>query len=386
MSQSGTVLIVEDNELSLKMARSLLQNEGYKTLEASNADAGIRLARDHQPNLILMDMHLPVKSGYEASQELKKIPETRDIPIVAFTALAMEEEQKRALDQGCSGVISKPINIRNFAQSVETFMAAGGTPRRNTPSPTDQASTINEDASTCPQCRVKVEKATRDLEEFLYGASHDLQAPLRKIQQFAGLLEESITKGDAAQQESQVYLNKLSRSAGEMESLLQSLLVLSRIDRKGGSLTNCPLDETAARAINRYRDTIRDCGARVEVGRLDCVEADPHQIQLVFQELLENALKFRKEGQQSVIRIEGGRLDDAVYEIRVEDNGIGFAEGDGEQAFRPFQRLIGGGYTGHGIGLAIVKKIIERHQGKITAQSKPGVGTCFRIQLPLARQ
>lgn len=120
--KSCTILIVEDNELSLEMAKILLQAAGYKTLEATNAEAGIHLAKEHLPALILMDMHLPVKSGYEATRELKTIPETEHIPIVAFTALAMEEEQKRALAYGCAGVINKPIDIQNFADTVGSFI------------------------------------------------------------------------------------------------------------------------------------------------------------------------------------------------------------------------------------------------------------------------
>lgn len=122
MSHAAKILIVEDNEMSMKMAKTLLQVAGYDTLEADNADLGIRLAREHHPNLILMDMHLPQKSGYEASQELKSDPETGNIPIIAFTALAMREEQQRALAHGCAGVISKPIDIRHFAQTVAEFL------------------------------------------------------------------------------------------------------------------------------------------------------------------------------------------------------------------------------------------------------------------------
>lgn len=124
MSRNGTILIIEDNEMSLKMAKTLLQIAGYATLEARNAETGIHMAKEHLPNLILMDMHLPVKSGYEASQELRAMPETESIPIVAFTALAMEEEQKKALAHGCAGVICKPIDIKSFAQTIESFLEA----------------------------------------------------------------------------------------------------------------------------------------------------------------------------------------------------------------------------------------------------------------------
>jgi two-component system cell cycle response regulator DivK len=104
------------------MAQCLLYIAGYQILEAKNADEGIHLARSFHPDLILMDIHLPIKSGYEASKELKNYPETSTIPIVAFTSLAMGNEQKRALAHGCVGVITKPIDIKQFAKTVGSFL------------------------------------------------------------------------------------------------------------------------------------------------------------------------------------------------------------------------------------------------------------------------
>lgn len=142
----GKILIVEDNELGLKMAKKLLNMAGYQTIDAVSAEDSIRLAIQYSPDLILMDMHLPDKNGYAASQELKSIPQTAHIPIVAFTALAMPEEQKKAMEYGCIGVISKPIDATSFAKTVGSYL----------PSAIDSRRTEEETSSSLPDKRLKI--------------------------------------------------------------------------------------------------------------------------------------------------------------------------------------------------------------------------------------
>lgn len=117
-----TILIVEDNPMSLHIAKELLEPEGFEVIEAKDAVAGIELAVHSQPDLILMDMHLPGKDGYTACRELKANAETKHIPIVGFTAFSMDEDQEKARANGCSGVIGKPIDVDTFAQSVASYL------------------------------------------------------------------------------------------------------------------------------------------------------------------------------------------------------------------------------------------------------------------------
>ncbi|HEY9687425.1 MAG TPA: ATP-binding protein [Coleofasciculaceae cyanobacterium] len=391
MSQNGTILIVEDNEMSLKMAQSLLQLAGYATLEASNAEVGIHLAKEHLPNLILMDMHLPVKSGYEASQELKSLPETESIPIVAFTALAMEGEQKRAISHGCTGVISKPIDIKSFAQTVESFITPGSCPDAPIQSSClhPRMPVLLPEAPACIRPTEKPDKARQDLarqdlEGFLLGASHDLQGPLRKIQQFASLLEQTLSDKVQPGDEIQEALKGISRNAKEMETLLRALLTLARIDYEVQPFKEISLAEVVQGALNRYQTQLRLLNAQVAVGELTHLPADFQQMQLVFEELIGNALKFHREGERPFIQIQGSFSTAGTYEITVRDQGTGFEKLYSERIFKPFQRLHSSGkYSGNGLGLAIVAKIIERHSGTITATGSPGDGAVFTIRLPL---
>jgi CheY-like chemotaxis protein len=124
MSQQtkGTVLIIEDNILNLDMACELLEMDGFSTLRAEDSFDGIRLARKNHPDLILMDLHLPFQDGFVTTKTLKMDPDLKDIPIVAFTALAMREDQEKAINHGCSGIISKPIDVNSFAKTIEGFL------------------------------------------------------------------------------------------------------------------------------------------------------------------------------------------------------------------------------------------------------------------------
>jgi two-component system cell cycle response regulator DivK len=119
-----TILIIEDNEMNMEIASILLESHQYHVLQAEDGEMGLELALIHKPDLILMDMHMPSKDGFELCALLKKNPETAHIVIVAFTALVLEEDRKRALASGCRGIIAKPIEVATFVQTVGTYLSS----------------------------------------------------------------------------------------------------------------------------------------------------------------------------------------------------------------------------------------------------------------------
>jgi two-component system cell cycle response regulator DivK len=120
-----TVLIVEDNELNMKLAVAILEPEGYRLLEAADAEAGLEMAREHRPDLILMDVQLPGMDGLTAISILKKDPELKKIPVLVLTSYAMEEDAKRARDAGADGYVTKPFVIQGFRDTVRNLLLAG---------------------------------------------------------------------------------------------------------------------------------------------------------------------------------------------------------------------------------------------------------------------
>jgi signal transduction histidine kinase len=182
------------------------------------------------------------------------------------------------------------------------------------------------------------------------------------------------------------YINRMQKAAGRMQNLLGSLLSYSRVSTKAEPLRGTHLKKSVESALSNLEIMIKEKNASVEVGDLPTVKADRVQMIQLFQNLIGNALKFHGENNSPYIKIYARKVADAneVYEICVQDDGIGFDERYVDKIFLPFQRLHGRSseYEGVGMGLAICRKIVERHGGKITARSEPGKGSTFIVTLP----
>lgn len=230
----------------------------------------------------------------------------------------------------------------------------------------------------------ELEMKNKELQDFAFIASHDLQEPLRKIQTFGDMLVRKFEH--VADEESRDYIRRMQRGAARMEALLSSLLIYSRAGTKAQCISQIDLNESAREAVSNLEIRLRETGGSVEIDSLPNIEADSSQITQVFQNLIGNALKFHKPDSKPLVRIYSRISETAgneAYEICVEDNGIGFDEKYLNRLFLPFQRLHGRSeYEGVGMGLAVCKKILERHCGTITARSIVGKGSTFVFRLP----
>ncbi len=224
----------------------------------------------------------------------------------------------------------------------------------------------------------KLEQSNQELSDFARVASHDLQEPLRKIQVFGDRLS---TKG-LVQSEGQLYLERMQDAAKRMSTLIQDLLALSRVTTKVQPLVSVELAQLVQEVISDLEIRIEEVGGTVEVGALPTVNADRLQMRQLFQNLIGNALKFQRPGVAPIVQV-WGQCTLEECQFVVTDNGIGFAKKDKERIFNVFERLHGRSeYQGTGVGLAICRKIVERHGGTIIAESTPGQGATFTITLP----
>ena len=223
----------------------------------------------------------------------------------------------------------------------------------------------------------------RELQDFAFIASHDLQEPLRKIRAFSDRLQRRYASELSA--EAADYLARSHQAAERMQGLIDDLLAYSRVAR-GKPFSRVDLNTVLASVLEDLEERLESSGGQVEAGLLPSLEADPTQMRQLLQNLVANALKFRSPERPPRVRIraEAIRLDGApAWELRVEDNGIGFEPRHAAKVFAPFQRLHARAeYEGTGIGLAIVRRIVERHRGTVRAEGRPGEGACFVIQLP----
>lgn len=231
----------------------------------------------------------------------------------------------------------------------------------------------------------KLERSNMELEQFAFIASHDLQEPLRKVKAFGERLSKRL--GDQIGEEEKDFLDRMQAASQRMNEMIDALLELSRVNMHGRTFVAVDLNEVAEIVISDLESRIETAGANVMVEKLPSLEADPVQMQQLLQNLLTNSLKYRRPNVSPEIIISGGLNEEktrpAMAQIIVQDNGVGFDERYAERIFQPFERLVGRSeYEGSGMGLAICKKIVERHSGSITARSKPGQGSTFIIKLP----
>ncbi|HEY9663906.1 MAG TPA: ATP-binding protein [Allocoleopsis sp.] len=238
----------------------------------------------------------------------------------------------------------------------------------------------------------KLEQSNRELQDFASVTSHDLQEPLRKIQAFGDLLVQEY--GELLPEPGNQYLQRMQNAAARMQALINDLLAFSRITTKAQPFSSVDLNQIVREVLSDLEIHIQTVGAKLEVSHLPTIDADPLQMRQLIQNLVSNALKFHQPSVPPVIQIQAEtnqrrtRANHAespeLCRILIEDNGIGFDEKYLDRIFTVFQRLhYRNEYEGTGVGLAICRKITERHGGSITANSSPGKGSTFIVTLPV---
>ena len=236
----------------------------------------------------------------------------------------------------------------------------------------------------------ELSRSNRELEDFAFVASHDLQEPLRKIQAFGDRLESSFS-ADLGERGLD-YMKRMRNAASRMSLLINDLLDFSRINTRGRDFAATDLNDVCSDSLDDLEIAIQESGTVVKVDKLPVIQADNSQLHQLFLNLLSNAIKFRKPDIAPVISITSAvhkpnimqqAVCDDWYVLEIKDNGIGFANEYAEKIFTPFQRLHGRTeYKGTGIGLAVCRRIVERHRGLIYASSEPGAGATFTLILP----
>jgi PAS domain S-box-containing protein len=227
----------------------------------------------------------------------------------------------------------------------------------------------------------RLELVNQELQEFAFIASHDLQEPLRKIQTFGNMLRTRCAT--ALDERGMDYLVRMENAATRMRGLIHDLLEFSRVTTRPAAYKPVDLREILNDIIEVFELRLPNEGTHIEISDLPVIDADESQMKQLFQNLVGNALKYKNDKEPPHIRIYGKKPDNEFCQIFVEDNGIGFEQEFAEKIFAPFQRLHPKGeYEGTGMGLAICRKIVERHGGTITARSRPGRGATFIITLP----
>jgi signal transduction histidine kinase len=241
----------------------------------------------------------------------------------------------------------------------------------------------------------ELKRSNQSLEEFAFAASHDLQEPLRKIYTFSDRLKQSLSGQLSAEQRS--AFDRIETASLRMKALIDDLLTYAQVSAKTEPFQSVDLSKAVRAVLQDFETAIMETGAVVDCGQLGSVQGDERQLQQLFQNLIGNALKYRKPGVPPVVRIRCSKVREneplpvalpqpgkgSYFLIEVKDNGIGFEQEHAEKIFQIFQRLHGRAeYQGTGVGLAIVKRVADNHNGFVSASGMPGEGAVFHVLLP----
>lgn len=407
MNTSPKILIAEDSPTQAQRLIQILEQKGYSVISCVNGRQALETALQHKPDLIISDVVMPEMDGYELCREIKSDKALADIPLILVTTLSDPQDVIRGLECRADNFILKPYDERYLLGRVQYvlvnremretqhggmgveiffnghrhFITADRLQILNLLLSTyDAAIQRNRELSRAQEelrrLNTNLEAANKELESFSYSVSHDLQAPLRHIQGYVSLLEE--TASGQLVGESKNFLNSI-RSAGEkMSRLIDDLLEFSRMGRAEMDKSAVALEPLVKDCIRNLEMTTKDRVIHWKVLPLPNVRGDLALLRQVFVNLLSNAVKYTRPRNPAEITI--GSLNELPGEITifVQDNGVGFDMKYADKLFGVFQRLHRASeFEGTGIGLANVQRIIVRHGGRVWAEAAPDKGATF---------
>ena len=366
----GNLLIVDDETAQMRALCDTLALEGYATHGFNVAKEALAAIRPGDFDLLLTDLMMPEMDGIALSNAVRQRDPT--IAVVLMTGHGTIDTAVRALQDGALDYILKPFKLNVILPVIARALSVRRLHR--------------EVAELQARERRRAEElaaAYRDLESFSYSISHDLRAPLRSISGFVNVLSEDF--GDELGDEGRRLLGIVRSSCLSMDELIVGLLDFSRAGTEPLDLDHIDMTLMADAVARDALTTYSGPTPRLDIGDLPGALADARVIRQVWANLIGNALKYSAKRSEPKVTIRG-RIEgqEAVYEI--EDNGAGFDMAYASKLFGVFQRLHRSDeFSGTGVGLAIVHRIITRHGGRITAEGKRDVGARFRFTLPIAR-
>ena len=274
--------------------------------------------------------------------------------------------------------------IRQASLEAPVYLSVTGRPIKGADGAITGGVVILHDITERKRAEQELRNSNQELEEFAHVASHDLQEPLRKVTAFASCLRD--TQAALLDAEGRDYLDRIQNATARMAVLVSDLLEISTISSKKRPFVPVDLNEVVAGVLLDLETRLAETSGRVEFQDLPTVVSDPLQMRRLLQNLVGNALKFHRKGEAPVVRI-SAELAEGACRLSVADNGIGFDEKYLDTVFAMFQRLHGRGeFEGTGMGLAICRRIVERHGGTITARSKLGQGATFIVTMPIVER
>jgi two-component system, sensor histidine kinase and response regulator len=361
MSARKTILVVDDIAANRNLLRQTLEPCGYEVLLASNGEMALKVVLRTRPDLVLMDVNMPEMDGYEACRRLKGMAGLTEVPVIFITANDDSESLIKGFEAGGVDYIAKPFKEREVLMRVRTHV-------------------------TIHTLTHALREMNEEKNEFMGMAAHDLRNPLGAVQGYTELLleEEGMDRAEQV-----ALLRRIHEAAGRMATMVQNLLDTNRIERGELKFHLVPADlRTLVSSVvetQRPRAEAKQQTMHVEAEEGPArVAVDPTAMMQVLENLVSNAIKYSPAGKKIFLRLKSEAPD---VRLEVQDEGPGLSLEDQKKLFGKFARLSAkptGGEQSTGLGLSIVKKMVEAMEGKVWCQSEPGHGATFIVTLPEA--
>jgi len=380
------ILIVDDEAAHMKALSDTLSIEGYSTSGFTSARIALDALRQQEFDLLLTDLMMPEMDGIELLSTAHAI--SPDLVAIVMTGHAAIDTAVKAMQAGALDYIVKPFRLNVIlpvltrALSIRALVRANRELQARVRERTGELEAANQQLETANQ---QLEAMNRELESFSYSVSHDLRAPLRSVQGFCAMYMEDYRASIPA--EGLPLLERVKAGAERMGHLIEDLLALSQLGRQPIRRGSVALEALTQRLVQDQfaREPLRRADTEVRIATLGSCTGDASLIEQVLTNLLSNAFKYTRGRQPAIIEI-GCRTEGAETVYFVRDNGVGFNMKYADRLFGVFQRLHPESqFEGTGVGLSIVHRIIQRHGGRIWAESTEGAGTTFHFTLPEQR-
>ena len=401
------VVVVDDAEPVRRLLCATLERDGgFEVVgQADNGLEGVRVVLAERPDLVVLDLAMPVMDGLEAIPKmLAGSPQTCIVVLSGFDAPQVESD---VLGLGAAAYIPKGVSPLQLATTLKQLYgrANGDTPEAVL-SPPETTLAGNPTAAPAPE-EIRLQgadalaplrselgyanrelerrtdelaRAKAELEQFASIASHDLAEPLRNVTGFVTLLLEDY--GDRLEADAAEYVRYIAEGVTRMQALIDDLLTFSRVGARPMQMTSVACGEVVGAAVDALSARIEATGATVSIGDLPRVQGDFAQLVQLFENLLGNALTFVAPSTSPRVEVTAVPDPDG-WHLTVTDNGVGIDPKDRDRVFRVFQRLHGrDAYEGTGLGLAICERIVQRHGGHISVDGAPQQGSTFHVLLP----
>jgi two-component system sensor histidine kinase/response regulator len=385
MAGRGKILMVDDEPGNLLALEAVLEDLGHELVRAYSGRDALRRLMNEDFSVILLDVQMPGMDGFETALLIRSRERSKRTPIVFLTAVGRSEnEMYRGYEVGAVDYLVKPFIPEILRYKVTVLMELQAKSRELQ---TANGELIQLNATLEERVRLrtseleaqslKLARSNEELNQFASVASHDLREPLRSMATYLYFLERELGPGLAG--EARAHMSSALDAAKRMEGLISGLLAFSGVDASGQLEARVDCDRLVRDVLEMLASVIQEKEALVVVGKLPSVSGNASMLRQVFQNLVDNALKF--SGQTPRIELGGESREEGVL-LWVRDNGIGIPEKDFGKVFKLFKRLhTREEYPGSGLGLALCKKIVERHGGRLWVESKPGAGSTFYFTL-----